>query len=106
MVKQGETLYSIARKYNTSVIELRALNELTSDTLRVGDELVVVPLNGEKTDYKEPDLNSTEPIYHEVLEKENLYSIARKYNVLVEDIRKLNNMIDNTISVGQKLRIR
>jgi LysM repeat protein len=106
MVKQGETLYSIARKYNTTVIELRALNELTSDTLRVGDELVIVPLNGEKTDYKEPDLNSSEPIYHEVLEKETLYSIARKYNVLVDDIRKLNNMIDNAISVGQKLRIR
>ena len=106
MVKQDETLYSIARKYNTTVIELRALNELTSDTLRVGDELVIVPLNGEKADYKEPDLNSTEPIYHEVLEKENLYSIARKYNVLVDDIRKLNNMIDNAISVGQKLRIR
>jgi LysM repeat protein len=106
MVKQGETLYSIARKYNTTVIELRALNELTSDTLRVGDELVIVPLNGEKADYKEPDLNSTEPIFHEVLEKENLYSIARKYNVLVDDIRKLNNMIDNAISVGQKLRIR
>jgi LysM repeat protein len=106
LVKQGETLYSIARKYNTTVIELRALNELTSDTLRVGDELVVVPLNGEKTDYKEPDLNSSEPMYHEVLEKETLYSIARKYNVLVDDIRKLNNMIDNEISVGQKLRIR
>ncbi len=106
IVKQGETLYSIAQKYNTTVIELRALNEMLNDTLRVGEELVVVPLNGEKLNIKEPDLNSKEPIYHEVLEKETLYSIARKYNVLVEDIRKLNNMMDNSISVGQKLRIR
>jgi membrane-bound lytic murein transglycosylase D len=99
-------LYSIARRYGTTVIELRALNELTHDTLKVGDELIIVPLNGEKVEVKEADLNSKEPIYHEVREKETLYSIARKYNVLVEDIRKLNNLLDNTISVGQKLRIR
>ena len=105
-VKQGETLYSIARRYNTTVIELRALNELVSDTLRVGDELVIVPLNAEKTEIKDADLNSKEPVYHEVREKETLYSIARKYNVLVDDIRKLNNMTDNNLSVGQKLRIR
>lgn len=106
VVKQGETLYSIARRYGTTVIELRALNELAHDTLRVGDELIIVPLNGEKTEIKDADLNTNEPVYHEVHEKETLYSIARKYNVLVEDIRKLNNLLDNTISVGQKLRIR
>ena len=106
IVKQGETLYSIAQKYNTTVLELRALNEMLNDTLHVGEELVVVPLNGEKLNIKEPNLNSKDPIYHEVLEKETLYSIARKYGVLVEDIRKLNNMMDNSIAVGQNLRIR
>jgi LysM repeat protein len=106
VVKQGETLYSIARKYNTSVQELTALNELVNNTVTVGQELVIVPLNGEKVEEKEPDLNSTEPIYHTVKEKETLYSISRKYNVPVEAIRKLNNMMDNTLSVGQKLRVR
>lgn len=106
MVKQGETLYSIARRYNTTVLELRALNELKSDTLHVGDELVIVPLNGEKAEVKDADMKSTEPVYHEVREKETLYSISRKYNVTVEEIRKLNNLPDNTLSVGQQLRIR
>ena len=106
VVKQNETLYSIARRYGTTVVELRALNELSSDTLRVGDELIVIPLNGEKTEVKDADLNSNEPVYHEVREKETLYSISRKYGVTVEVLRKLNNMLDNTISVGQRLRIR
>lgn len=107
IVKQGETLYSIARRYGTTVLELRALNELTSDTLEVGYELVIVPLNGEKLQEETaPDLSSSEPVYHVVKEKETLYSISRKYNVPVADLRKQNNLMDNTISVGQKLRIR
>jgi LysM repeat protein len=106
IVKQGETLYSISRRYGTTVLELKALNELTSDTLEVGDELVIVPLNGEKTEFAEPEIKSNEPVYHEVKEKETLYSISRKYNVEIEELRKLNNLIDNKISVGQKLRIR
>lgn len=106
IVKQNETLYSIARKYGTSVQELMALNELSGNDLEVGQELVIVPLNGEKAESKEPDLNSTEPVYHDVKEKETLYSISRKYNIPVETLRKLNSLMDNTISVGQKLRIR
>lgn len=106
IVKQGETLYSIARRYNTKVLELKALNELLSDTLHVGEELVVIPLNGEKVNSTEPDLNSSEPVYHEVLEKETLYSISKKYNVSVEHLRRLNSLNDNAIDVGQKLRIR
>lgn len=106
LVKQGETLYSIARKYGTTVVELRALNELMHDTLRVGEELVIVPLNGEKPTVKEVEANTTDPIYHEVREKETLYAISRKYNVDILVVRKLNNLIDNNIAVGQKLRIR
>lgn len=106
LVKQGETLYGIARKYGTTVAELRALNELKHDTLRVGEELVIVPLNGEKTTIKEADTSSVEPVYHEVREKETLYAISRKYNVDISELRRLNNLIDNSIAVGQKLRIR
>lgn len=106
IVKQGETLYSIARLYNTTVLELKALNEMTDDHLRVGDELVIVPLNGEKAESKDADMKSNEPVYHIVKEKETLYSISRKYNVEIIELRRLNNMMDNTIQVGQNLRIR
>jgi LysM repeat protein len=105
-VKQGETLYSIAKMYNITLLELKALNELASDTIQVGEELIVVPLNGETA--KEDITNDSpgEPLYHLVKEKDTLYSLSRKYGVTPEEIRRLNNILDNTISVGTKLRIR
>ncbi len=105
-VQTGETLYSIARKYNITVAELKALNDITSDTINVGEELVVVPLNGEKPMEEKVGDNADEPVFHTVKEKETLYSISRKYGVKVEDLREKNNLLDNTISVGQQLRIR
>lgn len=106
-VKQGETLYSIAHRYNITVLELKALNDMKNDTLKIGVELIVVPLNGEKP--KEEltgNEKENEPVYHLVIEKETMYSISRKYNVTQEQLRNLNGMIDNSLKVGQRLRIR
>jgi LysM repeat protein len=105
-VKQGETLYSIAKLYNITLIELKALNDLSSDTIRVGEELIVVPLNGERAKEEVVTDNPNEPLYHLVKEKETLYSISRKYAVTPEHIRRLNKLIDNHIEVGAKLQIR
>jgi len=107
MVKQGETLYSIARRYNVTVLELKALNDMQSDTLKIGEELIVVPQNGEKlTDSTSTNEKENEPVFHVVKEKETMYSISRKYNVSQEQIRNLNNMLDNNLKVDQRLRIR
>ena len=107
LVKQGETLYSIARIYNITVLELKALNDMQSDTLKIGEELVVVPLNGEKLkDSTEVNTIDNEPVFHVVKEKETMYFISRKYNVSQEQIRNLNNMLDNNLKVDQRLRIR
>lgn len=105
-VRQGETLYSISRLYNITLLELKALNDMESDTIHVGEELIVVPLNGEKVKEEATSDNPDEPVYHIVKEKETLYSLSRKYNVTPEQIRRLNNIMDNTIPVGAKLRIR
>ncbi len=107
VVKQGETLYSIARIYNSTVLEIKALNDMQSDTLKIGEELVVVPLNGEKIkDSTAVNGKDNEPIFHIVKEKETMYSIGRKYNVSQEQIRNLNHMLDNNLKVDQRLRIR
>jgi LysM repeat protein len=105
-VRQGETLYSISKLYNITLLELKALNELESDTIHVGEELIVVPLNGERPKEEIANDNGTDPVYHIVKEKETLYSLGRKYNVTPEQIRKLNNILDNNIPVGARLRIR
>jgi LysM repeat protein len=105
-VLQGETLYSIARLYRTTVEMLKTLNELQSDTIKVGEELVIIPKFEEKPAEQKVTDDEEGPVYYEVREGETLYAISRKFQTEIAELRKLNNMIDNTIHVGQKLRVR
>ena len=90
VVKSGDTLWSIARKYNLSVNELKALNNLSSNVLSVGQRLIV----GKKSsnDYV-------------VSAGDTLWAIARKFNVSVDDIKALNNLSSNNLSIGMILKI-
>lgn len=105
-VLQGETLYSIARLYRTTVEMLKTLNELQSDTIKIGEELVIIPKFEEKPAEQKVTDDAEGPVYYEVREGETLYAISRKFQTEIAELRKLNNMIDNTIHVGQKLRVR
>ena len=91
-VKEGDTLYSIANKYNISVNELKAINELDSDILSIGQILNV------------PSGLSLVNTYI-VTKGDTLYSVAKKFDTTVNEIKKLNNLDNNMLSVGQKLLI-
>ncbi|TNE79113.1 MAG: LysM peptidoglycan-binding domain-containing protein [Bacteroidetes bacterium] len=100
-VKEGETLFGIARKYNISVQELKEINQLTDNALRIGQEL---QLN--KTEQKEtPKSEEIKPKTHHVQAGETLYSISKKYGVSVEKLKEWNKLSDNSLSAGQELRI-
>lgn len=43
---------------------------------------------------------------HEIQKGETLYSISKKYNISVEDLKKKNNLPDNTLSIGQRLIVK
>lgn len=90
VVKSGDTLWSIARKYNLSVNELKALNNLSSNVLNVGQRLIVG---------KESSNN------YVVSAGDTLWAIARKFNVSVDDIKALNNLSSNNLSIGMTLKI-
>ena len=92
IVKSGDSLYSIAKKYNTSVDELKSLNNLTSNMLSVGQKLNI------------PVIEEVSNVYT-VKSGDNLYSIARKFNTTVNEIKSKNNLSSNTLSIGQKLII-
>ena len=92
IVKSGDSLYSIAKKYNTSVDELKSLNNLTSNMLSVGQKLNI------------PVTEEVSNVYT-VKSGDNLYSIARKFNTTVNEIKSKNNLGSNTLSIGQKLII-
>lgn len=95
VVKKGDSLWSIAREYGLSVAELKALNNLSSNTLHIGDTLLVSSANS--TD------DSTSDEYYTVKSGDTLWGIARKYNMSVNDLKSLNNLSSNNLSIGQKL---
>lgn len=92
VVKSGDSLYSIARKYNTTVNDLMKYNNLTSNLLSIGQTLKI------------PTSESTITSYT-VKSGDTLYSIARKYNTTVDEIKRKNNLTSNTLSIGQTLII-
>ncbi len=95
IVQKGDSLYSIARKLNTTVNELKSLNNLTSNTLSIGQVLKI------PTKFVQDD----ETELYVVKSGDSLYSIARNYNTTVDEIKKLNNLTTNTLSVGQLLKL-
>jgi flagellum-specific peptidoglycan hydrolase FlgJ len=50
--------------------------------------------------------NSNDPNLYEVQKGDTLYSISKKFNLLIDDLKQKNNLLDNTLSVGQKLRVK
>lgn len=50
--------------------------------------------------------NSNDPNLYEVQKGDTLYSISKKFNLLVDDLKQKNNLTDNAISIGQRLRVK
>ena len=93
-VKKGDTLYGIANKYNTTISELKALNNLTSNTLTIG-KILKLP-----TSNKQPNNNT-----YMVQPGDTLYKIASLNNTTVDILKELNNLTSNTLSIGQQLTL-
>ena len=94
-VLSGDTLYSISKKLDTSVSELKKINNLSSNVLSVGQVL--------KIPTKIVDAGDTE--LYQVKSGDTLYSIANKYNISVNELKTINNLINNDLAIGQLLNV-
>lgn len=107
VVRRGESLGSIARKYRVSVANLKHWNGLRRETIQPGQRLVVyssgAPMAqaGDKT----PVMRSTSQKTHLVKRGESLGSISKKYRCTVTDLKEWNNLRNSTIFPGQKLKV-
>ena len=96
IVKAGDSLWSIANRYGTTVAILKQLNGLSSDNLSIGQKLYL-PNQGS---VEKPD-----NVTYVVKSGDSLYTIARKYNTTVNDLMTLNNLKTSLLSIGQILKI-
>ncbi|MDE4086017.1 LysM peptidoglycan-binding domain-containing protein [Planococcus maritimus] len=97
-VKAGDTLYSIASKYNTTVAAIASANKITNTSLISVGQVLIIPVK------QAPPPVTT--VKYTVKAGDTLYSIARKYNVTVAALAKANNITNyNLIRVGQVLII-
>ena len=92
VVRPGDTLLALAKRYNTSVKKLKKMNHKKNDRLRVSEKLVVPPLPHTKKPYI-------------VKSGDNLGSIAKRYKVSVQTLKVRNNKQSDVIRVGEKLRV-
>lgn len=92
-VQKGDSLYSIAKKYNTTIDAIKNLNNLTTNILSIGQVLLIPTSTNLETTYT-------------VQRGDSLYSIAKKYDTTVDRLKQLNNLSSNLLSVGQILIVR
>lgn len=95
-VKKGDTLYGISNQFGVSVVDLKNLNNLKDNNLKIGQVLKISQNSG---------TNPDSTIKYIVKKGDSLYSIARVYKTTVQEIQKLNNLKSNALSIGQELKI-
>lgn len=93
-VKKGDTLYSIAKKNNTTVDKLKEINNIVNDILTIGSSLFI------------PNSNLEDIIIHKVVSGDSLWGLANKYKTTIEDIKQLNNLVSDLLVIGTDLQIK
>ncbi len=112
-VQKGETLYAISKTLSVSVAELQQWNSLSDNSISEGQELIYfIQQSNDSTLTPEPVAslisNSTpqENIFYTVKSGDNLTVIARNHSMTVSELKELNNLTNDLLSIGQRLSVR
>ncbi len=93
-VRSGDTLWLLAQRYNTTVNAIKAMNNLTSDMLMIGQVLRI------------PSTGTTPPTFtYTVQPGDTLWLLAQRFNTTVNAIKALNNLTSDVLMIGQVLLI-
>ena len=94
IVKKGDSLYKIAQNYDTTVSDIIRLNNLTNTSLSIGQVLEI------------PTSIISNTSTYTVKSGDTLYKIANENNISVDELKRLNSLTSNILSIGQKLIIK
>ena len=109
-VRKGETLYSIADKYDVEMYDLKVWNHLRKSGIQIGQKLVVYTEQAvtRTVEYAraEPRKSKLKAKYHKVHTGDTLWNIAQKYGIdSIDQLKKMNGIKSNIVKQGQKIRV-
>ncbi|PKB16679.1 LysM peptidoglycan-binding domain-containing protein [Flavobacterium sp. 5] len=109
IVQKGDNLNVIAKKFNTTVAEIKEWNHLSSSNLKLGSSLQVgnvpVETNEAVAATETPVAPELRDISYEVQKGDNLGSIAKKFGSSIVDLKNWNNLHSNSLAVGNVLTV-
>lgn len=104
-VLSKQTLFSLAKRYKTTVTEINQANPALVNGLQVGQTLKI-PFGGTlPTQVKTLKLTVTNEKTHKVAPGETLFAIAKQYDVSISDLKAWNDLSSNSLSLGQELKV-
>ena len=106
-VEEEETIYSLAKRYESSISSIIKHNQIIDNRIEIG-QIIYILINDMVPDERENDQPSATDAaleIHRVEPGETLYSISKKYDIRLKDLRKWNNLQDNNISPGMPLKL-
>lgn len=95
-VVEGDTLFNIAKRYNVSVADLIVANNIKGNTIQKGQVL--------RLTQAVPAQNRIEKVSYTARKGDTFKSIAARFNIHIDDIRRLNPTL-NTINPGQRVKL-
>ncbi|MDH4089813.1 MAG: LysM peptidoglycan-binding domain-containing protein [Cyclobacteriaceae bacterium] len=98
-----ETMFSISQAYNVTVEEIKQWNNLSGNSLSIGQELIIK--SGKTSNNPEAAAVAASGL-HVVAAKETMFSISKQYGVTVQQLKDWNKLEGNEISIGQELIVR
>ena len=114
LVQPGDSLYLIARRFNTTVGEIKKANDLEDDLIYAGQRLYI-PDNGSDSPGNDPDNSNDERgdqsdkgnmKSYTVQPGDSLYLIARRFNTTVAELKNANGLQGDMIYAGQRIFIK
>ncbi|OWP79827.1 LysM peptidoglycan-binding domain-containing protein [Flavobacterium oreochromis] len=104
-VKKGDNFGKIAKAYGVTVDELLQWNDRTSKDIKIGEQLKIEKSIAAKVELPKKKLPFEEQKLYVVQKGDSLFKISKKYNTTVAELRKKNNIKENDLQPGMKIKI-